>query len=220
VKSNQISTSTTDTLSKRKPAGSQAVLTMGVVALAVPTHAFLHVSLLTGTVVAVALLRPDIRVPDLLGALFGVLIAVGGVIFVLLKGEDPSDYFTRALANITNATGSRALIPAESKTRCSQPEPEPTPAPEPARAPEPALSPLPPATNAARNEEEHMFWQLVHDRMPASVSPRARGRHAKVATADMAATPTDDLTERESQLVIAITADDLKENQLIIAEPS
>jgi hypothetical protein len=56
VKPDQPSTSTTDTLLQWKPAGSQAALTVSVVAVSLSAHAFLHVSVLAATVVAVALL--------------------------------------------------------------------------------------------------------------------------------------------------------------------
>ena len=192
VKSDQISTSTTDTLSQWKPAGGQAVLTMGIVALAVPAHAFLHVSPLVGTVVAVALLRSQTVVPGALGMLYGVLIAVYGLIYVPLKGQNPSDYYTRALANITNAIGSRALIPPGALTSatgegdcagCSHLAPESAVA---------SVSVLPPATNAARTQDEPMYWRLVQEKVyapggrPDIVSQPAdmpaRGRHARLET--------------------------------------
>ena len=91
VKPDQCSTSTTDTLSQWKTAGSQTALTVSVVAVSLSAHVLPHVSVLAGTVVAVALLRPRTLVPAALGMLYGVLIAVGGVIYVPGKGEDPSD---------------------------------------------------------------------------------------------------------------------------------
>lgn len=196
MNSDQSSTSTTDTLSQWKPAGSQAVLTAGIVTVSLSAHAFLHVSMLTGIVVAVALLRSQTLVPAALGALYGALIAVCGLIYVPLKREHPTEYFTTALANITNAMASRPLIRVESKTGGSQPGPEPGTAPALVLAPELGLSPLPPAVGAARRVEEHVYWQLVHDRMPASVPPKPRGRHVR-READ-AAGMTNDLAEGSS----------------------
>jgi hypothetical protein len=161
VNSHQTSTSTTDT-QHWKP--GQVVLTAGIASIALSAHVLLRVSLVPSTVVAVAIVRPQAA----LGALYGVLIAVCGMLYIPVKGVDPSDYFTRALANITNGISGRDLIPDK------------------APVPQPALSVLPPASNAARAEDEPEFWQLVHDRLnvsggrPGVVPAPATGRHAKI----------------------------------------
>jgi hypothetical protein len=168
VNSRQPSTSTTDT--QWKP--GQVVLTAGIAGIALPAHVLLHVSPIPSMVVAVAILRYQ----ALLGVLYGVLIAMFGVLYIPVKGADPSDYFTRALANITNGIGGRELIPAPARQAAPEPS-RPAPEPAPAPVPQPALSPLPPAPIAARMEEEHLYWGLVHDRLPVSVPVQARGRH-------------------------------------------
>jgi hypothetical protein len=173
VNPDQPSTSTTDTLLQWKPAGGQAALTAGIVAVSVSAHAFLHVSLLASTVAAVAILRYQ----ALLGVLYGVLIAVGGVVYVPVKGEDPSDYLTRALANITNAIAGRPLIPAagEGSAERAYSAPEPVA----------SVSPLPPARSAARAQDEPTYWSLIQEKVyapggrPDIVKPRTPGRHAK-----------------------------------------
>lgn len=176
VNPHQPSTSTTDTILKWFPAGGTA-LTAGVVLSA---HAVLHVPPWTSAVLAVSLLRPK-AVVAALGMLFGVLTATYGIVYIPLKRTDPSSYFTNALTGITNALGF-PVTPADARTA---EHPLSAPAPEPAVTPEPAvgsLSVLPPATNAARRVEEHMYWQLVHDRMPVSVPPKPRGRHRRLET--------------------------------------
>jgi hypothetical protein len=190
VNPDQSSTSTTDTLSQWKPAGAQAGIAVGVVVVSLSAHALLHVSVLTSTVVAVALLRSQTLVPAALGALYGALIAVCGVVYMPLKGENPSDYFTRALANITNAMGSRALIPPGALTPATEEgNTGRHPAPESAVA---SVSVLPPATNAARTQDEPMYWRLVQEKVyapggrpdivPQPADMPARGRHARLET--------------------------------------
>jgi hypothetical protein len=119
----------------------------------------------------------DLRYRALLGVLYGVLIAVGGVVFVPAKGKDPSDYLTRALANITNAIADRPLIAAvgEGSAERAYSAPEPVA----------SVSPLPPARSAARAQDEPMNWSLIQEKVyapggwPDVVKPRTPGRHAK-----------------------------------------
>lgn len=181
VKPDQPSTSTINTHSQWNSSGNhQVVFTVSVAAAALSAHALLHVSLPAGAVIAVALLRPQ----TLLGMLYGVLIAVGGMIYVPLKGKDPSDYLTRALANIANAISARELIPAGALTPPAREAgtQRPPAAPEPAVA---SVSVLPPATNAARNQDEPMYWSLIQEKVyapggrPDIVPQPARGRHAR-----------------------------------------
>lgn len=210
----QSSTSTTDTLAKWIPVGGTAV-TAGVVLSA---HAVLHISPLTTTILAVALIRRE-GVVAALGALFGVLTAVYGIIYIPLKREAPSAFAT-ALTGITNAMGFPVAVPPISEAgqvaeapqaSAEQPKPGSTVA---------ALPVLPSATNAARTEDEPEFWQLVHDRLsmssgrPGIVPQPAKGRHARVevrpeadATADHVAKDRSPVrAERgstEDQLVFA-----------------
>lgn len=191
MNSPQPSTSTTDAFLRRIPAGGTA-LTAGVILSA---HAVLHVSPLTSTILAVALVRRE-GVVATLGALFGVLTAVYSIIYIPIKREAPSA-FTTALASITNAMG--LPVVADTKTaEYSQPEQasaaesaartaaQVQPAAEQgfrlasrtaARYSEPAvdLSPLPSARSAARIEAEPVLWQLVHEQP-------VKGRHARVQT--------------------------------------
>lgn len=57
---------------------------------------------------------------------------------------------------------------------------------------------LPPATNAARTEDEPEYWQLVHDRLsvsgrrPGVVLPAAKGRHARMENSGAGTSVTTD----------------------------
>jgi hypothetical protein len=160
----QPGTSTTDTaILKWLPAGGTA-LTAGVVLSA---HTVLHVPPLTSTILAVALVRRE-GVIATLGALFGVLTAVYGIIYIPVKREPPSA-FTTALADITKAMG----FPVTADTETAEPAPA-------AVTPEPAvaLSPLPPARSAASMEAEPVLRQLVLDQ-PVT------GRHARAETTEI-----------------------------------
>ena len=162
----QPGTSTTDTaILKWLPAGGTA-LTAGVVLSA---HTVLHVPPLTSMILAVALVRRE-GVIATLGALFGVLTAVYGVIYIPVKREPPSA-FTTALAGITKAMGFPVTETAEPAPAAATPEPAV------------ALSPLPPARSAASMEAEPVLRQLVLDQ-PVT------GRHARAETAVTETTET------------------------------
>jgi hypothetical protein len=105
VNSHQFSTSTTNT--QWKP--GQVVLTASIAGIALSAHILLHVSPVPSTVIAVAIVRPQ----AVLGLLYGVLIAVCGLFYIPVRAADPSDYFTRSLANITNGISGRELVPAK-----------------------------------------------------------------------------------------------------------
>ena len=151
MKSDQSIASTTDTLLQWKQAGSQTALTASVVAALVAAHAYLHISVLAATIVAVALLRFQ----NVVGLLFCLLIAVYGMICGPAKAENASDYLTRALANITRTIGSRELIPQRALTQAdSDPAQERTAT---------SIPVLPPATNAARTTAEAIFPVLAKE---------------------------------------------------------
>jgi hypothetical protein len=178
---------------------SGAALTAGVVLSA---HAVLHVPPWTSAVQAAALLRRE-AVVAALGALFGVLTAAYSILYVPFARKDPSAYFTTALAGIASALGFLAGPEVAVRTELRSPEhaertnggvanPE-------AGQPAPASLPvLPPATNAARNEDEPEFWQLVHDRLsvsgrrPGVVPPAAKGRHARMENSGAGTSVTAD----------------------------
>ena len=120
-----------------------------------------------------------------LGALFGVLTAAYSILYIPFARKDPSAYFTTALAGITSALGVPAVPPSPEVAARTELRSPPAGAEQPAPA---SLPVLPPATNAARTEDEPEFWQLVHDRLsvsgrrPGVVPPPAKGRHARVET--------------------------------------
>lgn len=195
----QPGTSTTDTILKWLPASGGTALTAAVVLSA---HAVLHVPPWTSAVLAVSLLRRE-AVLAALGALFGVLTAAYSIIYVPVARKDPSAYLTTALAGITSALGFLAVPEVAARTEPRSPGHAEranggaaTPAVE---QPAPASLPvLPPATNAARSEDEPEFWQLVHDRLsvsgrrPGVVPPAAKGRHAKMENSGVRTSVTAD----------------------------
>ena len=107
------------------------------------------------------------------------------ILYIPFARKDPSAYFTTALAGITSALGVPAVPPSPEVAARTELRSPPAGAEQPAPA---SLPVLPPATNAARTEDEPEFWQLVHDRLsvsgrrPGVVPPPAKGRHARVET--------------------------------------
>jgi hypothetical protein len=194
VNSHQPSTSTTNT--QWNP--GQVVLTASIAGIALSAHILLHVSPVPSTVVAVAIVRPQ----AVLGVLYGVLVAVCGLLYIPMMAANPSDYFTRALANIVNGISGRELVPESALDASTQRSPATSqPSPEPREHTSALLlSPLPPATNAARRVEEHMYWQLVHERLPVSVPPKIRGRHAKTEARPEAGAAADHVGEHHSTI--------------------
>jgi hypothetical protein len=207
VNPHQPSTSTTDTHTKWIPVGGTA-LTAGVILSA---HAVLHVSPLTSTILAIALVRRE-GVVAVLGALFGVLTAIYGIIYIPLKQEAPSA-FTTALTDISNAMGFPMAVPPISETgEVSEAPQASAEQPKPASAVAP-LSVLPSATNAARMEDEPEYWQLVHDRLsvssgrPGIVPQPVKGRHARVEVRPKVEATADRAAEHWSQVTAAVVRD-------------
>jgi hypothetical protein len=135
-------------------------------------------------------------------ALITTMTVLTGVIYVILKRQDPANYFMMMLAKVTNAAISFqtrtpvALAPDENRDAQDTQS----------RAPEAsaALAPLPPAPGAARGEDTPYFWQTMQVMAPRpggrpDIMPRqsgavrpASGRHARLADEAPSSAPTDD----------------------------
>jgi hypothetical protein len=146
VNSQKTSTSTTDMQWKPR----QVALTATIGGVALSAHVLLHVSPVLSAVVAVAIVRPQ----ALLGLLYGALIALFGVVYIPVKALDPSDFFTRALANVMNGLSGRDLIPAGVLAKGD------------------SLSPLPYA--ASTEQREAVYEQLLKE-WPGTRTVRAEG---------------------------------------------
>jgi hypothetical protein len=181
LNSDQPSTSTINTLVSRIPPGTGTAVT---VAIALSAHAVLHIPALATVILAIALLRRRAVVSGL-GVVFGMLTAIFGTFYVVVKGKDPSAYFPGALARITCALG-LPVAPEALAGFADDVQPAVAPVPQPAR---PELSVLPPATNTARRVEETIFWQTAHAQMPSRVQPNAKGRHRRQATPPVSISP-------------------------------
>jgi hypothetical protein len=191
VKPDHPSRSTTEALSQWSVALKQPVLTLGVGYVTISTawlaHSFLHAdlrfSLLTGALVGIATVRYQALVSTVVAVLYGLygaLIMLFGVIYVLIARKNPSDYLIGQLTKITNlAIGFQTQVPISvEEAEVSH-----------SATPEPALSPLPAALGSAGTEDPPLFMDTMRAMgttpteivgvVPLAALRPSIGRHAK-----------------------------------------
>ena len=163
MKPDQLATSTTEALSQWSVALKQPAVALGAGPVTIGTawlaHTFLHadprLSLLTGALVGIASVRYQALVTTVVAvlyALYGALIVLFGMIYVLLMRKNPAEYFMQQLTKITNlAIGFQTQVPVslgDVDVRRSD-----------AATPEPSvpLSPLPATLGSSKTEDPPLF---------------------------------------------------------------
>jgi hypothetical protein len=201
VNSKRSRRSTTETVTSRYLSGDKPefALTTGPVTVAalLVAHVALHddvpFPLLAGIIIlSIALPRSRSMVAVALSALYGLVLLPVGLIYAILKRNDPGEYLTRLLAKVVSllddvqlpawaASPAPVSAPAHDGDM-SQGNPVQT-------APARSADLLPPAVIATRLEREPYFdlvFQELSSRRPNGrtdvVDLQPRGRHAKLAS--------------------------------------